>query len=49
MLELAPKGEYCIFLTWDRKGPLFEGGRLFRSSEFQPRNDLVFVSDEQNL
>ena len=49
MLGLATKGEYWIFLTWDRKGRLFEGGRLFRSSEFQPWNDLVFVSDEQNL
>ena len=29
MLGLAPKGEYWIFLTWDRKGRLFEGGAYF--------------------
>ena len=29
MLGLAPKGEYWIFLTWDRNGRLFEGGAYF--------------------
>ena len=49
MLELAPRA-IIYFFDLRSKGGLFKGKGLFRSSEFQPRNDpVVFVSNEQNL
>ena len=46
LLKIATGG-LVYFLT--EKGSLIQRGSLTRSSELQPQDDIVFVSNDQNL